>query len=137
MKINNKLVAVCDCEGTMSLNGATLAKACGGTPAAEVSTQLCRAQIATYQRLLKSGETLLVGCTQEAPLFEELRGEAGAADGVVRYVNIRERAGWSDEAQAATPKIAALLAEAALDIPETGSVALESKGVTLVYGRDE
>lgn len=137
MKINGKLVAVCDCEGTMKLDAGGIAKACGADEAPQLHTQLCRAQIATFQGLLKKGDRLLIGCTQEAPLFEEVRAEAGGGDASVAYVNIRERAGWSDEAAAATPKIAALLAEAALDIPDTPSVALESKGVTLVYGRDE
>ncbi|MCK6451172.1 MAG: 4Fe-4S binding protein [Alphaproteobacteria bacterium] len=121
----------------MTLDGAALAKACGAGAAADVQHRLCRAQLDNFQALLKRGEPLLVACTQEAPLFDETRAEAGLGELPVRYVNIRERAGWSDEGAAATPKIAALLAEAALDIASTSSVALESKGVTLVYGRDE
>jgi ferredoxin len=52
-------------------------------------------------------------------------------------VNIREQAGWSAEARAATPKIAALLAAAAVPMPETAIVPYTSEGVTLVYGTDE
>ncbi|MGQ0674955.1 MAG: 4Fe-4S dicluster domain-containing protein, partial [Rhodospirillales bacterium] len=119
------------------LDGAALAKACGAKDAAQINTQLCRSQIGNFQTLLKSGGKLLVACTQEPPLFDETRSEAGADELPVSYVNIREHAGWSDEAAQATPKIAALLAEAALDFGPTPSVALESKGVALVYGGDE
>ncbi len=141
MKINQRRVALCDCEGTMALDRAALAKACqaagsdGGAP--EPFTNLCRAQLGRFQELIARDGPLMVGCTQEAPLFEETKQEAGKADLAISYVNIRERAGWSDEAAAAMPKIAALLAEAALDIPPTPSVALESRGVALIYGRDE
>ncbi len=79
---------------------------------------------------------MLVGCTQEAPLFEETRAEFGP-DTPVAYTNIRERAGWADQGPAAMPKIAALLAEAALDLPPTPSVSLTSQGQCLVYGRDQ
>ncbi len=141
MKINDKTVAVCDCEGTMKLDGAALAKACGAREAADINTQLCRSQIGNFQTLLKeaqkSGGKLLVACTQESPLFDETRSEAGAGELPVSYVNIREHAGWSDEAAAATPKIAALLTEAAMDFGPTPSVALESKGAALIYGSDE
>jgi ferredoxin len=141
MKINDRTIAVCDCEGTMKLDGAALAKACGAKEPADVNTQLCRAQIGNFQNLLKDvkkgGGRLLVACTQESPLFDEMRSEAGHDETPVSYVNIREHAGWSDEIDQATPKIAALLAEAALDFPPVPSVALESKGVALIYGSDE
>lgn len=51
--------------------------------------------------------------------------------------NIGEYANWSKDASAAGPKIAALLAAAAEPMPPATLVALESKGVTLIYGRDE
>ncbi|MCC6467451.1 MAG: 4Fe-4S binding protein [Alphaproteobacteria bacterium] len=141
MKFNRKTVALCDCEATMTLDAASLARVCGAAGsdggAVELHTQLCRSQIGKFQRLIAADGPLLVACTQEAPLFDEARVEAGKAELPVSYVNIRERAGWSDEGAHAAPKIAALLAEAALDFPPTASVGLESKGVTLIYGRDE
>src|SRR5205085_5018585 len=71
--------------------------------------------------------------TQEAPLFAELT-ESG---GDIRYVNIRESAGWSSEAAAAGPKMAALLAAAAEPAPDVAFVSFASEGVILIYGRDE
>jgi hypothetical protein len=53
------------------------------------------------------------------------------------FVNIGEQAGRSDEAVAAGPKMAALLAIAASPSPEAPFVQLDSAGVALIYGRDE
>lgn len=135
MEINQKHVLVCDCEGTMALEAKALAKACGAKDAA-VNTQLCRAQLANFERAARLGRPMVVACTQEAPLFlETLDGIANAPE--VRFTNIREKAGWSKDGARAIPKIAALLAEAALDLKPTTSVSMESKGVLLVLGRDE
>ena len=73
-----------------------------------------------------------MGCTQEAPLFSEIAGDAA-----VTYANIRETAGWSKDGAAAGPKMAALLAAAAEPAPELAFVNLTSDGVILIYGRDE
>ncbi len=135
MELKGKQVLVCNCEVTMALDGKALAKACGAEDC-EVHTQLCRAQIDRFRSSVAAGGPILVGCTQEAPLFEETRAELGP-DTPVAYANIRERAGWAEQGAAATPKIAALLAEATLDMPPTPSVSLASEGQCLVYGRDE
>ena len=136
MEINGKTVLVCDCNGTMSIDGKALAKACGAAPGLDVNTLLCRSQVSNLERALHAGLPVVVACTQEAPLFAEIRAEIGV-DTDLAFVNIREHAGWSDESNRALPKMAALIAEAALDIPPTGSVTLKSSGVTLIYGRDE
>ena len=49
------------------------------------------------QEAAAAGGPVLVGCTQEAPLFEETRAELGP-ETEIAYTNIRERAGWSDDA---------------------------------------
>lgn len=131
--MSKKKVLVCNCEVTMALDGRRLGEALGDDQPIEVCTQLCRAQIDRFKQVVGDGGPVLVGCTQEAPLFEETRAEIGP-DTPVAYVNIRERAGWSDEGTEALPKIAALLAEASLDIPATSSITMESKGQCLVYG---
>ena len=76
-----------------------------------------------------------VACTQEAPLFREVAAEKGEAD--LAFTNIRERAGWCADKPAALPKMAALLAEAALTPRPTGVTTLKSDGVCLVYGRGQ
>src|SRR5262249_50606585 len=53
----------------------------------------------------------------------------------IRFVNIRETAGWSREARAATPKIAALIAMASLPDPDpVPSVTYRSQGQLLIVG---
>ena len=133
MARTSKKVLVCNCEVTMALDGQRLGDALGDGQPIEVCTQLCRAQIDRFKEAAARGEPLLVGCTQEAPLFEETRGELGA-ETAAAYVNLRERAGWSEESAGALPKIAALIAEAGLDVPATPSVTMETAGQCLVYG---
>ncbi len=135
MKLDGKRVLVCNCAGTMPLDAAKLAMALGSDRPA-IHHLLCRAQRQAFVDAVAPGEPVIVACTQEAPVFDAAAEEA-APEAAVRYVNIRERAGWSEQATAATPKIAALLAEAALDLQPTPTVPLSSTGVTLVLGRDE
>ncbi|MBI1244210.1 MAG: 4Fe-4S dicluster domain-containing protein [Alphaproteobacteria bacterium] len=141
MEIGGKRILVCDCTGTMPLDGKALRKACSAAVGADVgevvpNTILCRGQIGNFADALKTGQELVVACTQEAPFFAETRAETGV-DNDIRFVNIRERAGWSDEADRAMPKIAALLAEAAVDMQPPPVVSMRSQGAALVYGRDE
>ena len=126
----------------MPLDGPSLAKALGPEAAAglqNVHSTLCRREAGAFQRAAKSGEDLLVACTQESRLFLELNeqteGAAGITERPIRFVNIRETGGWSRDAAAATPKIAALLAMARLPEPEpVPTVAYRSNGRLLVIG---
>jgi ferredoxin len=128
----DRIVLLCSCEDTMPLADGTVRKACRG---AEVKTarQLCRAELDRFREAAATGRPVTVACTQETPLFAETAGEA--ADRML-FANIRETAGWSADAAAAGPKMAALIAAAAEPLPPTPFVTLESEGVVLVYGRD-
>src|SRR5215468_10853489 len=130
---DRRTILVCSCEDTMPLDRGALARGCRG---AEVvaGRQLCRAELERFRSLVASGAALTVGCTQEAPLFREVAAQSG---GETVFVNLRESAGWSHEADRAGPKMAALAAAATLPIAEPPLVELESGGVTLIYGRDE
>ncbi len=130
----DRIVVACSCEGTMPLDSGALARGCGDS--FRTADNLCRRQLDLAKRLLATGAPLTIGCTQEAPLFTEVAEELGAADRVV-FANVREQAGWSNEAAAAGPKMAALLAAAAEPAEPVGLVAMQSEGVALVYGRDE
>jgi len=136
MQFNGKTVCVCDCEGSMPLAAGQIAKACGGE-ASDVATHLCRAQLGRFEETLKSADDdVVVACTQEAPLFLETAEDLGF-EGELTFANIREKAGWSSEGDKATPKVLALLAEATLPRPITGTVELESGGSVLVIGGDD
>ncbi len=77
---------------------------------------------------------MIVACTQEASLFGEIAGESARTQ-TIRFVNLREAGGWSPEARGATPKLAALLAQAALPDPDpVPSVGYRSEGQTLIVG---
>ncbi len=130
----------------MPLDGPGLLKALGpeaGNGLQTVHTTLCRREAGAFQRAARSGEELLVACTQESRLFLELNAETEGTRSVeerpIRFVDIRETGGWSKDAAAApaalTPKIAALLAAAQLPEPEpVPSVSYESRGRLLVIG---
>ena len=144
---------ICNCNRTMPLDSMALLKALPNLagPAASattasastapptIHTTLCRREAPEFQRAAKSGDDLLVACTQESRLFLELNeqtvGAASVAERPIRFVNIRETGGWSRDGATATPKIAALIAAAQL--PESEPVAtagFKSAGRCLVIG---
>ena len=127
-------ILICSCEDTMPLDADAVRRGCR----AQVTTanHLCRTQIDRFQSAIAGGEPIIVGCTQEAPLFSEIAAELENASPLT-FVNVREAAGWSDQAAKAGPKMAALIAAAAEPVPDIHLVGLSSEGVTLVYGRDE
>lgn len=130
-----RTLLVCSCEDTVKLDTTAIGRGCPGAKI-EPGRQLCRAELERFRKLAASGVPLTVGCTQEAPLFAEVAAETASA-GEVSFANIRELAGWSDEAANAGPKMAALLAAAAEPLPAAPFVSIESEGVVLIYGRDE
>ncbi len=120
----------------MPLDLNAIARGCGD---AEMRTarHLCRSQIDSFKAMLGlQPPSLTVACTQEAPLFAEVAQEAGFARDIT-FVNIREMAGWSDQASATGPKMAALLAASNEPMAPTRFTTLTSAGVALIYGRDE
>src|SRR5258708_30254220 len=133
MTIQHKTLKLCSCNKTIALDAAGLAAALKLPAPPAVHTELCRKEAARLQGSLGDAE-LLVACTQEAPLFSELAQSAGSK-AELRFVNIREAAGWSAEGASATPKIAALLAAAALPDPEpVPNVEYKSGGELLIIG---
>src|SRR5206468_12908313 len=91
---------ICDCNKTMPLDQSALTKALGADASdglQTLHTTLCRREAAAFQRAAKSGEDLVVACTQESRLFVELNAETEGAPSVqerpIRFVNIRETGG--------------------------------------------
>ncbi len=124
---------ICNCNHTMPLDGAAIGAALG-EGALPVASQLCRREVNQYLETLEGGERIVIGCTQEEPLFREL-AEMKATVAPLRFVNLRETSGWSDEARGTTPKMAALLAAARLPDPEpVPEVEYRSEGRVLLLG---
>jgi ferredoxin len=126
-------ILVCSCEDTMPLDAGALARGCRDFDIV-TGRQFCRAELDRFRALAASNAPLTVGCTQEEALFREMTEDSGAD---LRFVNLRESAGWSADAAQAGPKMAALVAAASEPMPAISYVQLESAGVLLVYGRDE
>ena len=130
MSLAGKELHLCSCNGTMPLDAAALARALELAAAPTVRTMLCQRELAAFAD--GAHGDVVVACTQEARLFGDVAEEGGRTQ-TIRFVNIRETGGWSAEATAATPKIAALLALAALPEPEpVPQVAYRSEGQLLI-----
>jgi heterodisulfide reductase subunit A-like polyferredoxin len=133
MALQDKTIKLCNCNRTMALDAQALAKALKTGAPLKVHSELCRKEAAAFQGALNESE-LLVACTQEAPLFSALAEESGSKS-ELRFVNIREAAGWSAQGKQSTPKIAALIAAAALpDAEPVAKVEYRSGGQVLVIG---
>lgn len=125
---------ICNCNGTMPLSARALGPALELDAPPHIASELCRRHLAAFEAAVKNGSDLVVACTQEAPLFSELH-ESLKGRGSIGFVNIRETAGWSADADRAMPKVAALLALA--DVPEPEPVPIvsyKSGGALLIIG---
>jgi ferredoxin len=124
---------ICDCNKTMPLQAKTLGSALGEELA--LHSSLCRREAGAFQQAVKGSADVVVACTQERRLFGEIAQNTEGAVATIKFVNIRETAGWSRDASQAGPKIAALLAAAHLPEPEpVPTVTYKSAGRLLVIG---
>jgi ferredoxin len=127
---------VCNCNHTMPLDAAAgekLGAALGSGPLG-VATQLCRREVGSYLKTIEGVDDVVVACTQEQPLFSELAQQKQTV-APIRFVNIRETGGWGAQAKEALPKMAALLAAAALPAPDpVPTVEYDSGGHVLLIG---
>ena len=131
MSLEGKTLKVCSCNRTLALDAKALALALKAKAPIQVHEQLCRRDAGAFQAALGESE-VIVACTQEAALFGELAADSSAS---IRFINLREQAGWSPEGARAMPKIAALVAMATLPEPEPApAVEFKSGGQTLIVG---
>lgn len=125
---------VCTCNGTFSIDADKLGRALRLEQAPTVRQQLCRRERGAYEASLQAGGDLVVGCVEESAMFREL-ASAAQHQGGIRFVGLRESAGWSAEGEQAQPKIAALIAAARLLDPEpVPAVNYRSEGVCAIIG---
>ncbi len=123
-------ILLCNCEGSVGTEPDAICAVCPG--AQTVHDSLCRLETETLAAALSDGP-VVVACAQEEARFAEIAEDLGV-DTLAGTVDLRDRALWSDEAQDAAPKVAALLAESSRTGRAAGTVDIESEGVCLVYG---
>ena len=132
MSLADKHLHLCSCNGTMAIDAAALARALELAGAPAVKTMLCQKELAAFAD--SAAGDVVVACTQEAKLFGDIAEEGGRTQ-AIRFVNLRETGGWSAESRQATPKMAALLALAAMPEPDpVPRVAYASQGQLLIVG---
>jgi ferredoxin len=127
-------VHLCSCNRTTAFDADAFRQAAASAGAASVQTfdAMCQHELARFGDGL-DGDTL-VACTQESRLLGEAASDSPKVS-TIRFFNVREKAGWSKEANFATPKLAALIAQAMLPEPEpTTQVTYKSAGQTLIIG---
>ncbi len=133
LNFHNMTTLICNCNQTLPLQARSLSQVLG-EDLTEHST-LCRREAGAFQRAVQGQDTVVVACTQEQRLFAELAEQTEGAVAPIRFVNLRETAGWSREGAQATPKMAALLAAARLPEPEpVPTVTYKSEGRLLILG---
>jgi ferredoxin len=131
MSITDKQVFLCSCNGTAEIDPEALRAGLDLPVAPPVRAMLCQRELGAFADGARGD--VIVGCTQEARLFGEIAEEAGRTQ-AIRFVNLRETGGWSAQ-RGATPKIAALLAAAAMPDPEpVPRIGYASSGQVLVIG---
>lgn len=127
-----RTLLLCDCAASQSPDRKAIAAATGMT-CPKVATGLCGPDLEKAVAALETGDEVVIACGQEHSLFAGLADELGVAAPLC--VDIRDRAGWSDEGAAAAPKMAALFADAMRATAEAPSMDITSFGTCIVIGR--
>ncbi|WP_120635190.1 4Fe-4S binding protein [Ruegeria sp. EL01] len=122
---------LCDCEGTQSVDADHIGLACDAA-CSKVHTALCTREMNVAAELMKDGEAVVIACGQEQDVFRDLAKDLGID--APAFVDLRDRAGWSEQGQDASAKMAALAAEALLPQPITRSVDVISEGTCCIVG---
>ncbi len=129
-------VLACSCNGTVEVDS-LIRQQRGNTPLGGAPlgvTELCRRDFKQFVDAVAGTADVLVTCTQESALFNEI-AQAKSAIAPVKFVNIRERAGWGAQGRAAGPKISALVAMAAsAQAPAVPAITFRSQGRLLITG---
>lgn len=123
-------LVVCDCGGTLAPDVAAIERG-GQVTCSRLYSGLCTSQIALAAEELQN-PGVIVACQQEVAVFQDLAEEIGVEP--PGFVDLRDRAGWSDQGQDAGPKMAALVAEAQLPTRGARAVDVTSEGVCLIVG---
>ena len=128
-----KHLILCDCSATQTLDPEGLSKATG-LGCSRRHSALCTDEIEAAAKAIATGEAIIC-CTQEARIFEDLAADLEVDSPPL--IDLRDRAGWSDDPASKLPKMAALLAEASLPTPPQKTVDVISEGLCLILGASD
>ncbi len=128
-----KTLITCDCSGSMAIDANALSDATGQQVRAPF-TALCTTQFDQAAAALAEGDTIFC-CAQEARIFEALAAEIEAEPPAT--LDLRDRAGWSDDKAPKLAKMSALMAEALLPAAAEKSLDVISEGLCLILGSPE
>ncbi|MEH6644756.1 4Fe-4S binding protein [Sulfitobacter sp.] len=126
----SKTLLLCDCLGSQSVDAAALSKATGLT-CSGCHTSLCTTQIDIAVKAVETGD-VIIACLQESYRFAEVAEELGVDAPL--FIDIRDRAGWTDDKVSTAPKMAALVADGMLPEPSYRSIDVVSEGTCLIIG---
>jgi ferredoxin len=129
----SKTLLVCDCLGSQDVDVAALEQATGFACGA-CHTSLCTDQIDIAALAIEKGD-VMIACQQEASRFAAVAEDMNMA--LPDFVDIRDRAGWTDDTISAMPKMAALIADAALVPSPQKTFDIISEGTCLIVGATE
>lgn len=129
----SKRLILCDCSGSQSIDKTVLSNSCG-LACSKVYSDLCTTQIGEAAKEIAKGDAV-IACLQEQQLFEEIGEEIGTQP--VGFVDLRDRAGWSDNGTQSGPKMAALVSDALMAPPAYKALDIYSEGRCLILGSAE
>ncbi len=125
-----RTLLVCDCARSQTVD-ANAIEAGAGIACSRLHSALCTTEAGVVAKAMQDGDAA-IACQQEWARFEEIAEELEVPAPLL--VDIRDRAGWSDQAANAGPKQAALVAQALLAALPTRTVDVESEGRCLILG---
>lgn len=129
----SKRLILCDCLGSQSIDAKLVSEHCD-VACSRVYTNLCGREISQAAGEIQKGDAI-VACLQEQAVFEELAEEIAAP--VPAMLDLRDRAGWSDDAAESGPKMAALINDALLPVPPLRMLDIQSAGRCLILGASD
>ncbi|NDR56790.1 4Fe-4S dicluster domain-containing protein [Aliiruegeria sabulilitoris] len=124
---------LCSCLGSQAPDAEALSTV-GGLKCSRMHSNLCGEELPLAEKAISEGGAI-IACAQEQERFEEIAADLGVD--IPGFVDLRDRAGWSDEADSAGPKMAALLADALHPAPAVRTIDIASEGTCLVLGAPE
>lgn len=125
-----KSLILCTCNDSQTLDADALAEATGLTVRPPCSA-LCTKNLDRAAAALQE-EDVVFCCTQEARTFEALADDLGVP--APPFLDLRDRAGWTDDTASTLPKMAALTADAMLPGQVEKTMDVVSEGLCLILG---